>query len=326
LALPPNVSSAWTRRQALAASLGVAGGLVGCQAPVPPLRVGSIIFPGYELLFLARELGLLPPDRLRLVEMNNNTDTLRALALGRLEAAALTLDEVIRGRDQGLDLRIVLVLDESAGADVVMVAPHIRSLAGLKGRRIGFEEGATGAVMMGALLATAGLEVHQVVKVRIPLAASVDAFYQQSLDAVVTIEPWATQLEARGARRVFDSSQTPGLIVDVLAVRAEVLDRSRDALRALVTGHFEALRRFRASPASQAVALAPRLRLDPADVPAAFKGLDLPDAEANRRWLAPQGLLSQSAERLGGMLHSEGLIRSAASLVQLGDPSCLPAP
>ncbi|WP_254517510.1 ABC transporter substrate-binding protein, partial [Salmonella enterica] len=76
---------------------------------------------------------------------------------GRLEAAALTLDEVLLGRNQGLDLRVILVLDISTGADVVVAAPHVHSLADLKGRRIGFEEGATGALMMNAVLAAAGL-------------------------------------------------------------------------------------------------------------------------------------------------------------------------
>jgi NitT/TauT family transport system substrate-binding protein len=54
--------------------------------------VGSIVFPGYESLFLAREAGLLEERQVRLIELLANTDTLRALAAGQLEAAALTLD------------------------------------------------------------------------------------------------------------------------------------------------------------------------------------------------------------------------------------------
>lgn len=314
-----------TRRQALAFSAGCAALAAGCRAPEPPVRVGSIVFPGYELMFLARELGLLPPEQLRLVEMNNNTDNLRALALGRLEAAALTLDEVLEGRARGLDLRVVLVLDVSAGADVVMAAPHVRTLQDLKGRRIGFEEGASGAVMLGALLASAGLGVDEVVKQRIPLASTVQAFYSYDLDAVVTIEPWATQLQSGDAHRLFDSRQTPGLIVDVLAVRGDALERSLDALRVLVAAHFKALELFRADPSAHAAALAPRLRLPPADVPEAFKGLELPDAATNRRWLAPQGLLRQSAERLDQILLKEGLTPAAGNFGTLADPRCLPA-
>jgi ABC-type nitrate/sulfonate/bicarbonate transport system substrate-binding protein len=86
------------------------------------MRVGSIVFPGYEDLFLARELGLLDERRVRLVELLANTDTLRALAAGQLEAAALTLDELMSARADGVDLRAVLVFDVPEGANVVVTA------------------------------------------------------------------------------------------------------------------------------------------------------------------------------------------------------------
>lgn len=97
--------------------------LAACSAPLAPLRVGAVVFPGYEDLFLARELGLLDESRVRLVELLVNTDTLRALAAGQLEAAALTLDELMAARADGVDLRAVLVLDVADGADTVRALP-----------------------------------------------------------------------------------------------------------------------------------------------------------------------------------------------------------
>ena len=76
--------------------------LAGCQEPIPALRVGSILFPTYEYAFLARDLGLLDPKRVRLIELPASTYTLRALAAGQLEAAQLTLDEVITARSGGI--------------------------------------------------------------------------------------------------------------------------------------------------------------------------------------------------------------------------------
>ena len=77
----------------------------GCSKPIPLLRVGSIVFPGYELMFLARELQLLDPNQVRLVELQSNSDTVRALASGQLEAAAMTQDELMSARAEGVDLR-----------------------------------------------------------------------------------------------------------------------------------------------------------------------------------------------------------------------------
>jgi NitT/TauT family transport system substrate-binding protein len=310
-----------SRRQALGWALGaaLAAPLAGCAPPLPPLRVGSIVFPGYELMFLAREMGLLAPAEVRLIEMRSNTDVLRALGAGQLEAAALTLDELLSARADGVDLRVALVLDVSEGSDVVLGRPGIRQAADLKGRRIGVEDSAGGAVMLGALLDATGLSVEQIHKVPITLDRSIEFYASGQLDAVVTAEPWAGTLEAQGAHRLFDSSAIPGMIVDVLVVRADAVDRQLTALRHLVSAQFEALAAFRQSPEQVAPQLAPRLQLAPANVKAAFRGLKLPDAAQNRAWLQPGGQLQQSAESLMKVMVKQSLLKQAIDLHLLSD-------
>lgn len=310
-----------SRRQVFGWALGaaLAAPLTGCSPPLPPLRVGSIVFPGYELMFLARELGLLAPEAVRLVEMRSNTDVLRALGAGQLEAAALTLDELLSARADGVDLRVVLVLDISEGSDVVLGRPGIRRAADLKGRRIGVEDSAGGAVMLGALLDAAGLSVEQIHKVPITLNRSIEFYASGLLDAVVTAEPWAGTLEAQGAHRLFDSSAIPGLIVDVLAVRADAVERQLSALRRLVSAQFEALAAFQRNPEQVAPQLAPRLQVAPENVNAAFRGLKLPDAAQNRAWLQPGGQLQQSADSLMKMMVKQSLLKQAIDLRQLSD-------
>lgn len=194
------------RRSALraAAALAVAPALMACSPPMPPMRMGSIVFPGYELIFLAREMGWLDERQVRLVELLSNTDALRALAAGQLEAAQLTLDEVLSARADGIDLKVVLILDVSDGADVVLARPPL-TLRQLEGRRIAVEDSAGGAIMLSAVLAAAGLRVEQVNKVSYTLDRSVDFYKQKRADFVITVPPWAGQIEQLGARRVFDS-------------------------------------------------------------------------------------------------------------------------
>ena len=63
--------------------------------PQPPLTVAMGPWLGYDPLVLLREQDRLPPE-LRLVELPSATDTLNALRDGRLDAAAVTLDEALR--------------------------------------------------------------------------------------------------------------------------------------------------------------------------------------------------------------------------------------
>jgi len=245
------------------------------------MRIGSIVFPGYETLFLARELGLLDAQRVRMVELLANTDTLRALAAGQLEGAALTLDELMTARADGVDLRAVLVFDESAGADVVLAKAPV-TLQTLQGKRVAVEDGAMGAVMLSALLKAAGLKPDQIHKVPMTLDRSEALFRSPQVDVVVTAEPWAARLEKAGARRIFDSKAIPGRIVDVLAVRAIALQTFGPALRHLLAGHFVAQKIFHESLSRAAPLMAARLQTPAAEVASLYRGLQLPELAQNR--------------------------------------------
>jgi len=314
------------RRRSLSylASLAALPWLAGCSDPPTPLNVGTIVFPGYELLFLAREQGLLPEPGIRLVELLSSTDNLRLLAAGRLQAATLTLDEVLTARADGVDLRVVLVLDISAGADAVMAQPHVRGLSDLAGKRIGVEDGAMGVMMFDALLSAAGLRLDQVRKVPITVNRSIEVYDSGQVDALVTFEPWVKRLEDRGAFRLFDSKAIPNRILDVLAVRADAIPTQTMAIKQLVAAHFEGRRRFFSAPAESWALIAPRLQLPVADVPAAYRGLLLPDLAENRNMLRSGGQLEQSVQVIQRVFLAAGVLRQAVPTASLIDTQFLP--
>lgn len=314
-----------TRRHALrtAGALALAPLLSACQEPVAPMRLGSIVFPGYEFVFLAREQGWLDERQVRLIELRSNTDALRALASGQLEAAMLTLDEMLSARADGIDLKLVLILDVSDGADVVLARPPL-TLRDLKDRRVAVEDSAGGVIMLSSVLAAAGLRIEQVRKVSYTLDRSVDFYAQGKADVLVTAEPWASQIERLGARRLYDSRSIPGRIVDVLAVRADALARHAPALRRVVASHFRAQSFWRQQPDVAAYPLAPRLQLRPSEVAGAFKGLELPGVQDNRAWMEGGGQLAQTLRDLQTAMRRDKLLQRHVVLADIVDTSFLP--
>ena len=301
----------------LAPSLG------GCIHRHPPMRVGSVVFPGYESLFLARERGLLNPTDIRLIELHSSTDTVRALAADQLEVGCLTLDEVLSARADGVDLRVILVMDESAGADVVMSRQALPSLSALRGKRIALEETAVGGVMLAALLRAADLSARDIVQVATTQDQTAVLFSKGEVDAVVTTEPWASQIEAAGGQRIFDSTSTPGRILDVLAVRAGALSTYDLALRQLVSAHFGAWALLASDPKLASQLMAPRLQIEPADVVGAFRGLKLPDERTNVEMLAPNGSLFRTVDELQSVMLRDGLLSRRLQRSDLIDGSFL---
>ena len=148
---------------------------------------------------------------------------------------------------------------------------------------------------------------------------------------VVSFEPVCSVLLAQGARRLFSSADAPGLIVDVLAVRAEVADHHGPALRSLVASLFRARADWLSGPATIAPLLTPRLRLPPAEVVRAFEGVLLPDLAANRDWLGGRTpALVATARRVTTVMQRAGLLAADADPLAatagdaLADPRFLP--
>lgn len=316
-----------TRRCLLCWVLAVAGLFLvgGCGGPTRPLTIASHVWPGYELMFLADHEGWLDTRDLRLLKTGSATDSLTMLTRGDADGAALTLDEVLRLRANGIPLQVVLVFDESAGGDALLVRPAIKSLADLAGRRIGVETSALGSVMLGRILEAAGLDRDAVTIVNTEIDDHLDAWQNSRLDAIVTYEPVLSRLLAMGAVRLFDSRQTPGMILDVLAVKPDVAANHDSALRALIAGHFRALDHLNSNPQDAVYRLAGRLGLDGPEVLAVMRGLELPDLDANRAYFADDGnLLRESAQHLSDRMHAAGLLTTKDSLVGLADGAYLP--
>jgi NitT/TauT family transport system substrate-binding protein len=150
--------------------------MTGCSRS-QPLRLGIHPWIGYETLYIAREFGWLSPDVV-LHEGKIAGDSLVALKQGAVDAAALTLDEVMTARAAGVSLVVVLVFDVSAGADVVLARSDIGELKDIVGRRIGVEPSAVGEIMLARVLEAAGLEQKSVAKIDLPPDRQLEAWRQ----------------------------------------------------------------------------------------------------------------------------------------------------
>lgn len=314
------------RRRFLAlASLAPLAGLTGCDEREPLLRVSGITWVGYEPLFLARQLELLPPERIRLIDSPSNTNSLMQLASGEVEAATLTLDEFILARSGGIPVKVAVVFDTSQGADVIMSGPGIDSLDQLAGKRVGVEETAAGALMLRKSLEAADLSPNDVTRVPLIGADQVAAYRAGRVDAVVSYEPYASRLEEYGARRLYDSSAFPGLIVDVLAVHERAFRKQPEALATLLEAHFEALGVIRASPGRAHRLMASRLGLSIEDSRRAFEGIHMLGVNENHEWLdAPATRLREAAHTVARIMQANRLLDEIPSLGPISTARFLP--
>ena len=308
--------------QALLALLGTSLGLSGC-ARGTPVTVGIHPWPGYEPLLLARDFGWLG-EAVVLHEGSNAGDSIAGLKDGKLNAACLTLDEVLSVRASGVPLTVILITNESVGADVVLARPDIRTPAELKGKRIAVEQGALGSLVLQKLLAAGGMTAADIDLVDAPPSAQRALWQAGKIDAAISYPPFAAQLIDEGAVRIFDSRQFPHTVFDTLAVRRDRLAQLDSALHALINGHLRALEHLRASREDALRRIAARRGLSFEEAEATYRGLHLPALSDNRRLLMPEGGLIAAARSLSQLMHASGLLAVPDTLTGLVNAGYLP--
>ena len=291
-----------------------------------PITISAQVWVGYEQMFLARSEGWLDAKQVHLLEITTATDSLKALAEGKADGAALTLDEMLKARASGLPLTAVMVFDISAGADMLLVRPGIKRLQDLKGRRIGLEQSSVAEVLLVEILQRAKLSRQDVTLIPISIDKHLQAWSSNQVDAIITYEPVASKLQLQDAVKLFDSRQIPDTIIDVLAVRNDMLDASHaSAIRHLISAHFRALHHLHTNPQDAAYRTASHLGLPAAHVLAAYKGLVLPDISNNFRLLTGTSpALLDSADRLSATMVRAGLLKQQDTLSSLIDANYLP--
>ena len=293
--------------------------------PQAPFRVGSNLWPGYEPLSLARDLGLFAGSDIRLVELPNASEVIQALRNGMLEAAALTLDETLTIVQDDYDLKIVLVMDYSKGGDALLAAPGIGDLSELRGKRVGVENTAVGAIVLDAALQRAGLTMADVDLVSTTVDEHVNAFRTGLVDAIVTFEPVRSQLLESGARSLFDSATIPGRIVDVLAVRGEAAELNSDTLRRLVRGYFTAIEYQKNHRRDASRRASARMRLPEEKVTQIYNGLNQLSLDENQRLLrAPAKEFQSTTRRLVELMSARQMLHRMPAIGNLADGRWLP--
>jgi len=306
---------AW-RRFALLALAALIAVLSGCARETEPaLRIGTNVWIGSEPLYLARDLGHLHPDVAQLVEYPSASEVLRAYRNEAIDGMVISLDELFTLASEGYQPRVIVVVDVSRGADVVVGRAGMKTMRDLKGKAVAVESSALGAFVLSRALAISGMQPTDVQVVHLESNEQPAAFAKGTVDGAVTFDPYRTQLLRDGARTLFDSTQIPGEIVDVLAVRASAIDRQPKAIHALLSGWFAAIDYIAADPHDAARRMGVRQQTSGEQFLAAQQGLHIPSRDENLRMIGgPAPELVVAGRRLMALMVDAKLLRGGIDI------------
>lgn len=226
---------------------GLAGwfGYLHYEKTVAPVDVSIVItsWPTAQLLRAVDQLGYFSSQgiNVKLIDVRDRySDAVGVVSRGEANGGVFVLSEPLLLTSTGQPMQVVLGLDYSAGADGLVAATDIEDTKGLVGKTVAYQPGSFGDLLLQEALQTAGLTVDQIDAVTLSPADASQAFLLGEVDAAVTVEPFLSQALVRnGSRVLFSSSQSPGLLPDVLAFNKDFVDNNPKVVAGVVRAWME---------------------------------------------------------------------------------------
>ena len=283
------------------------------------LAVAITTWPGYEYFYLAEQEQLGRPFglQLKVQQYSSLVDQRQAFERGDVPALATTVPEAI-AICQEMPQRcpqLVLVLDESRGADRIVARSDLREPSQLRGRRVGLERSVLGEFM---LVRSFGDKPTSLKELKLQFdgpAALVQRLQRGDLDAVVTYAPHDTPvLNDPRFRVLFSSKSIPGEVVDVLAVDPAFARQNPHEVKALIQIWWAARAFARRNPEQAVALMAQRQQSTPEAFLNSERELNYP-GPAQQKWLlASNGPMARSMRQMAALMEASGGIRAGAPL------------
>jgi NitT/TauT family transport system substrate-binding protein len=210
--------------------------------------VGWTIYAGWMPWPYAQQAGIVQKwadkyhIKLKLVQINDYVESLNQFTAGKLDGVVSTnMDALTIPAAGGRDSTVIEVGDYSNGNDGV-VLKSAKSIADIKGRSVNIVENSVSQYLLARGLEKAGMKMSDLKLVNTSDADMVSAFATPATNAMVTWNPQLGEIKkATGAAEVFNSSQIPAEIEDMLIVSTDELKKNPDLGKALAGIWYETM-------------------------------------------------------------------------------------
>jgi len=284
------------------------------------VRIGTQPWIGYGPWWIAKEKGIFEKHGLEveLVDFVEDKEVNAAFASGEMDAANLATHTALKLYASGLDLRIVLLEDASYEADAILAPSAITSVADLKGKKVAYEEGTTSDLLLNYALSQNNLTLSDIEPIFMPASDAGAALIAGQVDVAVTYEPYisAALTENQDLRLLYSAAERPGLISDVLAIRAN-LDTA--ITEKLLKVWDEALAFYTANPDEAKAIIAKAVGSVPEELVTAFDGIKFYNLTENKTAL--KGEFLAILQDVGQVSMAIGLLEKIPDLNAVVDTS-----
>ena len=202
---------------------------------------------GYAPMFIAKELGYFEDAGLNMdIQIIEDESTYAALiTTNKINFIATAQDPNIKMFANGADIRYVLAMDASNGADGLVVTEDIKSMDDLAGKSLALDKSASSYYFFLTALEDAGSIGEDDINV-IDMGDTTEAglaFMGGSVDAAIMWEPELSEAldSVEGSYALVTSADYPDTILDSLVVNTGYAEENPDVVEAVTEAWYKAV-------------------------------------------------------------------------------------
>jgi NitT/TauT family transport system substrate-binding protein len=230
------------------------------------VKIGLSDWPGWVAWYVAEQKGFFKKynANVKLVWFANYTDSIAALSAGQVDANCQTWGDTLAPLAKGIPLKAILVNDNSAGNDALMVSAKIKNFADLKGKTVALEEFSVSHFVLVTALAKNGMSLADVKVTNLTAGDAAAAFLAGRVDAAVVWNPWVNQIQSSGkGKPLFTSKDMPGLIPDLLVAQEKSIKEKRNDFLGMIRAWYDTVAFIQSKPNEAAAIMSKVVGLKP---------------------------------------------------------------
>ena len=271
------------------------------------IRIGVTQWPGFEYLFIAEEQEFFKQENLNieLVELSSLAEIRRAFEREKIDGMATTLVEVLEAyKYSGQIAQPVLVTDYSKGADEILAARYIKHVKDLKGKKIGIEAGSMSAFIAYCALELNGIDPSEVILVPMEQYKLSKALKTGSVDAITSYPPLSIVVKKQlDVNVIFDSSQIPQVLVDVVAINKNILTKHPKLQYSIRKVWKRTLDYVNDHPNDAYTSLVERLRISVEEFKDSMKLIQLVNSDEQSEYFMRNGIIFNNLVKTGEVVY-----------------------
>ncbi|MBL1456273.1 MAG: ABC transporter substrate-binding protein [Methylophaga sp.] len=182
------------------------------------------------------------------VQINDYIESINQYTAGQFDGCTMTnMDALTIPAAGGVDSTALIIGDFSNGNDGIVLKGSDKKLADIKGQRVNLVELSVSHYLLARALDSVEMSERDVTVVNTSDADLVGVFNASDVTSTVTWNPLLSEITAiPDTTKVFDSSDIPGEIIDLLVVNTETLEANPAFGKALTGAWYEIMAKMQA--------------------------------------------------------------------------------